>query len=546
MPRTTRTQDRRRGIVVVKVALLLTVLLIFLAFAIDVGVIALTKSELQRAADAAALAAADELLDRAELTGRPDQSNEIAAARLKARATSLSNVAGRRALDLNPNTQNAADGDIVVGHVADPADLNSPLATTPSPTGLPATPLLVYVPPVTTPPLPVVNPPSRRDYRAFNSVRVTPQRSDRGNTSLAMTFGRAAGVDAIGLSATATATFEDNIKGFRIDSDGVQSCKLLPFALDVNTFAAAAAGNSTVDLYIYDPEGPATPPQPNAIPPERPDYRSRVSFCHPNIEPNRLASILNNPKMLPTVTYGVGQFVLNQAFRLNELQNPQQFLADLFPGDGVKEALLVPLALQTQVPLLGQLFPQLVPGGTISVGNFGTLFIGSGYEPGHDTIVRQILYGPNRDDFAQMGGSLELGANGTLRMRGNTVIAATLKETLQAIRGQPRVIPLFRPTPQGVLPQVLGTTVEYTIVGFAGIVVLEVLDIPERIGLPAVVNPLTGQVLVPALPAGPKTLRLLIQPEFVIDASAIGGGTALDNGGARTSQFVYRPLRLSR
>src|SRR5207249_3527906 len=98
-----------------------------LALAIDIGVIALARCELQRAADAAALAAADELLDRQELTGAPDQRDEEAAARARAVQVAGANSAGGTALALDPNAANDPQGDVVVGYVADPANLASGL-----------------------------------------------------------------------------------------------------------------------------------------------------------------------------------------------------------------------------------------------------------------------------------------------------------------------------------------------------------------------------------------------------------------------------------
>ena len=54
---------RRRGLAVAMVAVLSTVMIAFAAFAIDIGAMCVTKSELQRTADVAALAAAMKLPD---------------------------------------------------------------------------------------------------------------------------------------------------------------------------------------------------------------------------------------------------------------------------------------------------------------------------------------------------------------------------------------------------------------------------------------------------------------------------------------------------
>lgn len=61
-----RASDRRRGVVAVQVAVLLVVLLGFAALTVDVGVMYNAKADLQRTADAAALAAAARLVERHE------------------------------------------------------------------------------------------------------------------------------------------------------------------------------------------------------------------------------------------------------------------------------------------------------------------------------------------------------------------------------------------------------------------------------------------------------------------------------------------------
>ena len=54
-------QSLRRGVIMVLTAVLLVVMLGFVAFTVDIGLIQLTKTQLQAAADAGALAGAMEL-----------------------------------------------------------------------------------------------------------------------------------------------------------------------------------------------------------------------------------------------------------------------------------------------------------------------------------------------------------------------------------------------------------------------------------------------------------------------------------------------------
>jgi Putative Flp pilus-assembly TadE/G-like len=96
--------QRRKGTVVVLVALLMPFLLLLVAFALDLGFLCVVRTELQRTADAAALAGADALLDT-QMRGVLDP----AAGRAVAREIAA----------LNPSTGNAPvelqDADIVIG-----------------------------------------------------------------------------------------------------------------------------------------------------------------------------------------------------------------------------------------------------------------------------------------------------------------------------------------------------------------------------------------------------------------------------------------------
>ncbi len=93
---------------------------------------------------------------------------------------------------------------------------------------------------------------------------------------------------------------------------------------------------------------------------------------------------------------------------------------------------------------------------------------------------------------------------------GDTGISAGMKDAVESIIGVPRIIPLFQAPVTGT-----GNTAQFTIVGFAGITILDVK--------------LTG---------GDK--EIVIQPEWVIDAGAIAGDSSSRAG------FIVKPLQLSR
>jgi len=93
-----RREDRKRGVVVVQVAVGLTTLVGFMALAIDVGAMYTAKTEIQRAADSAALAAATELGDYTD--GDPMTRARTAAADFANRNKVLNSGVGLDASDV--------------------------------------------------------------------------------------------------------------------------------------------------------------------------------------------------------------------------------------------------------------------------------------------------------------------------------------------------------------------------------------------------------------------------------------------------------------
>ncbi len=155
----------------------------------------------------------------------------------------------------------------------------------------------------------------------------------------------------------------------------------------------------------------------------------------------------------------------------------------------------------------------LYPGGgatQLPPGNFGTVDIGSSNNSTAD-LSRQIRYGVSAEDLEFFGGELALGSDGTLLLNGDTGLSAAVKDDLVAIKGLPRAIPLFS-TVAGP-----GNNSTFTIVGFAGITILDVK--------------LTGSM---------SSKQVIVQPAFVVDDAAITGP------GSGPSHFVYKPVHLVR
>lgn len=387
-----RMRFSRRGAAAPLVAVSSVTLVGMAALAIDTGLLYRARTELQACADAAALAGAVELLDKDRLKGAPNLTEEMTAARQAAAAWAARNEIVNASPTLDGNSTNAPNGDIVIGYLNNPNNLQEAL--------------------------------SFSETDRYNTVWVHVRRNGTRNGPIDLMFAQIFGIRSANLGAQAAAVLKDGVVGFRSPTDGPTG--LMPLSLEVNAWKQLLAGTrSSGDNYGYS----------------------------------------ENTK---TVSAG---------------------------GDGIRELNIYPGSGGTQLP----------------PGNFGTVDIGP---PNNSTsdLSRQIRYGVNAEDLAYFGGELKLGPNGTLLLNGDTGLSAGIKDDLEAIKGTPRVIPLFRAPVTGN-----GNNSMFTVVGFAGIRIVNVK--------------LTGAM---------SKKEVLIQPAFVIDAAAITGP------GSGSSSFVYEPIRLVR
>ncbi|MBZ0257230.1 Tad domain-containing protein, partial [bacterium] len=88
--------DNQNGSVLVLFAVSVTMIFVITAIVLDLGYIALTKSELQNAADSAALAGVLELIDEDAITRTFDQSDDVVDARDISQSFSLYNKAASK------------------------------------------------------------------------------------------------------------------------------------------------------------------------------------------------------------------------------------------------------------------------------------------------------------------------------------------------------------------------------------------------------------------------------------------------------------------
>jgi Flp pilus assembly protein TadG len=214
---------RRRGATLVLMVVMMVVMLSFIALALDLGYAMVVRNQLQNAADSTALAGTSQVLDPLQLGGTPNLSSAISSAVNNANTQALTfgsdNKAGGVSVTLGSNPSNDSSGDVVAGHLTNPSDLTQKLSVTAMGTG----------------PFP-------------NSVQTRARRDSGRNGSLALSFAHVMGFSSLNMQATATGSYEDGIVGFKITYPGVDTAKLIPFALDVNTWNSVVAGNGPDDF----------------------------------------------------------------------------------------------------------------------------------------------------------------------------------------------------------------------------------------------------------------------------------------------------------
>jgi Flp pilus assembly protein TadG len=214
----------RRGTVAALTAISSVALLGFVALAVDVGMLYNVRAELQRTADAAALAAAWELLDEDALSGTPEMSLEEQAARQAAATYAALNSVHNANPAVDLNAENTIEGDIVLGYLSNPNNLSQPLC-------------------MTAP-------------NQINSVRVLVRRDSVRNGPISLFFANVLGISTCELSASATATIKDGVVGYRVTEE-TGPAELLPMALKKEKWdelLTGVAAGPIGDDYSYDEE----------------------------------------------------------------------------------------------------------------------------------------------------------------------------------------------------------------------------------------------------------------------------------------------------
>jgi hypothetical protein len=386
LPQSHLPESLRKGNGLVMAAGALIMLFAFTAFAVDIGYITLTKAELQKTADAAAMAATIELYDGwgtgATITDTEAETN----ARAAAVAVALANRSGGNSSSFIDPDRDVRLGNAQYDTVA--AQWNITWDTPP-----------------------------------YNVVEVIARRDQAGSTNadrpLDLFFAPLIGTDNASVSARAVTAIKPGVGVRKIPGVNVG---VLPIALDVNSWDAMIAASSYSDSYRY-------------------------------IESSK------------TVTSG---------------------------PDGVREINIYPTGS-----------PNLPPG------NRGTVDFGSANNSTAD-ISRQIRYGLNDYDLSFLGGELRFDML-PMTINGDTGISAGIKDDLESIKGQPRLMPLFD-TVSGP-----GNNAMYHIVRF----------VPIRI----VFVRLTGK---------PASKVVIVQPAPYTDPTVISGETVIEEDSILAPVLLFR------
>src|SRR5258708_61360 len=214
-------KHNRRGTVAILACLLMVALLGMVAFAVDLGYLANSQAELQRAADSSALAACYQLIYKGTPGTPVNLSSNVAQVPISARQ-----YAGLNRVSQSAPTMSHSD--IVTGYMADPTRKGGTIATVANQT-------------------------------LFNAVQVTLRKNSSETGQVPSFFGKIFGVNGANANATATAAFIANVGGFGIpkSSSGQTNLMLLPFALDLQTWNSMLAGDTSVstDIWNYNSSG---------------------------------------------------------------------------------------------------------------------------------------------------------------------------------------------------------------------------------------------------------------------------------------------------
>jgi Flp pilus assembly protein TadG len=209
-------RQTRQGAITILAAIMSVVLIGMVAFSVDLGYVLSAKEELQRTADASALAACWEFGKRVSM-GNSDSAAAAYARSTAAEYAELNQVTGNE-MDVDTNSCNDPDGGVVFGYVSDFSDSQSPFQTGTS--------------------------------HGYNAVRVRLDKDSSTNGEVPYFFARIFGMEGQDLHTEAIAGLVRDIRGFQAPAAG-GNLDILPYALDLDTWNNFIA-NSGSDNYCWN------------------------------------------------------------------------------------------------------------------------------------------------------------------------------------------------------------------------------------------------------------------------------------------------------
>jgi hypothetical protein len=196
------------------VAVTIVVMLGMASLTVDVGMMYRARAEAQAAADSAALAGAWKLLDRGDLAGAPDSTDEIANARTSSVLLASRNDVVNDSVSVDGNT------DVTIGYLADHT--------------VPGAPMVFGTP------------------NTYNTVQVIVHRDEVRNGPIDLFFAGVFGQTTADIQAEAWATFKDGVVGYR-PNERTGNSELIPLALHVDAWNNLLAGTFTTgDSWSYN------------------------------------------------------------------------------------------------------------------------------------------------------------------------------------------------------------------------------------------------------------------------------------------------------
>jgi Flp pilus assembly protein TadG len=209
-------RQSRKGAIAVLAAIMSIALIGMVAFSVDLGYVLSAKEELQRTADASALAACWEFGKR--LSSGYSEADAAAFARTTAAQYATLNHVTGSGITVDTNSCNCPDGGVVFGYIADFTNSQSPFQT--------------------------------GGTNAHNAVRIRLDKDSSANGEVPYYFARVFGLDGQDLHTEAIAGLVHDIKGFQAPADG-ENLDILPYALDIDTWNTLIA-NSGSDNYRWN------------------------------------------------------------------------------------------------------------------------------------------------------------------------------------------------------------------------------------------------------------------------------------------------------